>query len=112
MGSALCIPQMMIPHARAPFSPMSLGMGMGMGLSYGMGMYDTNGAPSFSPVPSIQRVPGPNSLHMFGISGQASPVPMPYGPPFTSAADTRPGTVAAANSENHHYSKVEDPQIQ
>jgi len=122
MGGGLCMPPMIMQHVRAPtmapFPPMGIGMGMGMGLSYGMGMYDMNGSPgcSFIPVspiqgpqfacppiarpPGLHRVPGPNSLQVFGIPGQGLPVPMPYRPPSVSSADTSTSPVAATKSEN------------
>jgi len=122
MGGGLCMPPMMMQHMQAPmmahFSPMGIRMGMGMGLTYGVGMYDMNGSPgcSFIPVSPIQgpqfacppvagprglhRMPGPNSLQMFGIPGQGLPVPMPYQPPCVSSADTNAIPVADTKSEN------------
>lgn len=109
-------PVMMRAPAMAHFSPMGIQMGMGIGLSYGMGMYDMNGSPACSfipiqgpqfPCPSIpgprglHRVPGSNTLQMFGIPGQGLRVPMPYHPPPASSADAKISPVAATMSENH-----------
>uniref|UniRef100_A0A7N0U7H2 BHLH domain-containing protein n=1 Tax=Kalanchoe fedtschenkoi TaxID=63787 RepID=A0A7N0U7H2_KALFE len=97
MGSGLCMPPMMLPHAAhlPRFSPMGVGMGMGMGMGYGLGMLDNT--PS-SPLIQMPSVPGPRfpmapvpglgslnvapmtNLPMYGFHGQGVPMPMSHAP--------------------------------
>ncbi|CAM8891661.1 unnamed protein product [Rhodiola kirilowii] len=127
MGSGLCMPPMMLPHAAhmPRFSPMGFGMGVGMG--YGSGMLEMNGNSFSCPPVQMPCVPGtqfpaasPN-ITMFGFQGQGVPMSMPHAPeiafPFPAGPPIRPvvdlnttTTSSARPSENCNSVQTSQPK--